>query len=156
MTNMHADLNEQSTPELYAQLEGWISDRSRYQENTDADTTFRRAANGAIGRIKRVLGKRDLPTRFDAYRAGLHLWEAKYDFLTSLKTHIASDEPLKKNKFVEAMKAQVMLEGHTYVVYVHWRKYPDGHRVFVGLVAWDKLALNTPGSCYTKLGEVEL
>jgi len=147
-----AEYRQASTPELYAASDSVYTRRSK----DDVSLEYRIHLNRELLRISRVLRARGLPIRSDEYRAGMHLWLDNLDFLTSLKVHIASDKPLQKWQFVEAMKSQVMLDSHTYVVYAHWRKYPDGHRVFVGLVAWDKLALNTPGSCYTRLGEVEL
>jgi len=78
------------------------------------------------------------------------------DLLETLKAHVADDRPIQKWQFVEAMKALPMREGHIYLIYAHWRKFSDGHKVFAGLVAWDALSLSTPGSCYTKLGTIEL
>ena len=147
-----SEYRQASTPELYAASNSVYTRRSK----DDVSLEYRIHLHRELLRISRVLRARGLPIRSDEYRAGMHLWLDNLDFLTNLKVHIASDKPLKKWQFVESMKKQTLLTGHTYAVYAHWRKYPDGHRVFSGLVAWDKLALNTPGTNYTKLGEVEL
>ena len=147
-----AEYRQASTPELYAASDSIYTRRS----HNDVSTEYRTHLNLQLRRISSILRARGLPSRSDEYRAGMHLWLDNLDFLTSLKVHIASDKPLKQWQFVESMKALELLPGGTDCIYAHWREYSDGHRVFVGLVAWDKLALNTPGSCYTKLGELEL
>ena len=138
-----------STLDLYAALSELFGTTSQGNEHGLHLMTQR-------GRIQRALNKRGLPSHFDDYKAGLHLWHENIDFLESLKVHIASDKPLKQWQFVESMKALELLPGGTDCIYAHWREYSDGHRVFVGLVAWDKLALSTPGTNYTRLGELEL
>ena len=145
---MHTQM---TTPELYRQRDSLYAEHAR-AEHPDQKASIKRE----MTRLSRQLNRRGLPSKSDDYRTCQHLWTKNFDFLTSLKAHVASDKPIAKWQFVEAAKRMNVLPGHTYRVYAHWKRFNDGHKVFIGLVAWDNLSLSTPGSCYTKLGTIEL